>query len=836
VRFPGARDKTTIYAVPVIENLRPYCEDERGVYIVNTKTGQMEWAEISRTGRIIQDINTAILQLAEASAILFELTSERKYAAFSFAIIDTYLTGVKYSNEPIDLALGHQQTIIGLTSFEVIHERSIAIAARTYAHIDEYIMTHHSLSQSNLITALKKWVNVIIKNGVPFNNWNLFTATLVLEVASVLADDNAYDDRSGYQWFLNKILNVSSPRQWSFVDMIHRGFDSKTGFWGESPMYSLQMANNSSSLCNFIDEVFGVDIPDKLPIVMKSLRALPQYLFPNGFTTAYGDSVYQPLPTWGIVTIIKYLRRHGKLDEERDFRSLLGAIEASSPVNRIRGGIESTMTVHAKKNLPRTSSIASYVTPTFFAETASYFVQRNGFDPLNGLMIVEYGSKGNHMHANGIGMELYGKGLVMGLCSGIGTSYFQPDYLEYYSQFPAHNTVVVDGVSTYGAMRANHPLELQSCFPPLCDAADSFRQVTYSDIYFREPETNSDQSRLMSIIRLDSCNGYYVDIFRSRRRDGRDIKHEYFYQNLGQSLLFFDRNDSPMKLDPTSDLAFSDGDLFAYDYLSDKRCVNYQDDFKAIFSFETDGGKIAMNVWMKGNRERTIYSAMAPRSTALDGDILLSAKMVPPGIAAQRIPKLIVRQCGEAWTRPFIAIYEPAIGNSKAIKKIESFSPADAPKDFVGLVVDASPDARQYIFSLVDEPMALVAYNDKEFIGTYAVVSESGGQMQYLFLGRGLYLKMGHYEVRLLSEREGYVSLLIEEGSSHFGSSHAVALTLPAEAVVGRDLILATGSEEISVQGEVLCDRGKGRLRFKLPAVSHAFVRNLRRIHSGTMT
>ena len=32
------------------------------------------------------------------------------------------MTGLYYRNVPVDLNYGHQQTLVGMTSFEVIHE------------------------------------------------------------------------------------------------------------------------------------------------------------------------------------------------------------------------------------------------------------------------------------------------------------------------------------------------------------------------------------------------------------------------------------------------------------------------------------------------------------------------------------------------------------------------------------------------------------------------------------------------------------------------------------------------------------------------------------------
>jgi hypothetical protein len=47
VRYPGARDATTNYAAPTLEEMVPYAEDARGVYLRNRTTGQLEWTEPS---------------------------------------------------------------------------------------------------------------------------------------------------------------------------------------------------------------------------------------------------------------------------------------------------------------------------------------------------------------------------------------------------------------------------------------------------------------------------------------------------------------------------------------------------------------------------------------------------------------------------------------------------------------------------------------------------------------------------------------------------------------------------------------------------------------------
>ena len=39
-----------------------------------------------------------------------------------------------------------------------------------------------------------------------------------------------------------------------------------------------------------------------------------------------------------------------------------------------------------------------------------------------------------------------------------------------------------------------------------------YQPVSYSEVFFREPESQADQNRMMSIVTTGEKNGYYVDI------------------------------------------------------------------------------------------------------------------------------------------------------------------------------------------------------------------------------------------------------------------------------------------------------------------------------------
>ncbi len=45
------------------------------------------------------------------------MTGEKKYADLAASVFDTYMTGIYYRNVPKDLNHGHQQTLVGMSSF-----------------------------------------------------------------------------------------------------------------------------------------------------------------------------------------------------------------------------------------------------------------------------------------------------------------------------------------------------------------------------------------------------------------------------------------------------------------------------------------------------------------------------------------------------------------------------------------------------------------------------------------------------------------------------------------------------------------------------------------------
>ena len=176
VRYTGTRGTAATHGRPRLADVVPYDDDESGnVTFCNNALPErpMESVHPSKTGRNIESLNCEILGIARDAAFLYWMTDEEKFAKLAAGVFDTYMTGIYYRNVPVDLNYGHQQTLVGLTSFEVIHEDALHVAVPLYDFLYNYLKTNYPDKMEIYAGAFKKWTDNIIANGVPHNNWDL---------------------------------------------------------------------------------------------------------------------------------------------------------------------------------------------------------------------------------------------------------------------------------------------------------------------------------------------------------------------------------------------------------------------------------------------------------------------------------------------------------------------------------------------------------------------------------------------------------------------------------------------------------------------------------------
>jgi hypothetical protein len=220
-----------------------------------------------------------------------------------------------------------------------------------------------------------------------------------------------------------------------------------------------------------------------------------------------------------------------------------------------------------------------------------------------------------------------------------------------------------------------------------------------------------------------------------------------------------------------------------------------------------------MNMWMKGEKDREIFSVKSPKSKAID------RMGLPNEIVELPMPTIIARQTGEAWTKPFAVVFEPSTTSQpKSLVSIQSFKPVNAPADFVGVETEGKAGDKQFVFSATETGKHIV-YNEKAFSGTYAVISETKNGLQYLFLGNGKKITNGGYSLTAKSSAAS-AALEIKNNEWFFTSSSPVTVTIPAEKFKGATYRISIGNR--SFTGKKMVQKDKPVISFELPASAYS--------------
>jgi hypothetical protein len=772
VRFSGTRDWATDYMSPSLEEVEPYFDDERGMYLKNKQTKEMEWVHPSKSGHMIEGINAKIMSLVEDAAFLYWLTGDTKYADFAFPVYDTYMKGMYYREAPVDVTNSSQQNISGLATFEVIHEKIVISLAVSY----DFLFSYFAEKKYNLdvsAAVFQKWGDQIIKYGIPDNNWNFFQARFLTYIALALDNNEYYENGKGQQYYLDHTFSISTDRQIALQESI-LNYDQENGIWPECASYSMHVTSTLLEILTLLDNVTNVNEFEKFQIVEKATLAAFQYLFPSGYVVGFGDSHHQAIPSESFEFLISNYRKYEKSEKEKLITAFYKNLSTESHKNR--GNDLFALFFYVDELVETEESnvdelIGKLTTPTFYAPNVSWFVQRMGSGN-NATMVSTFGAFGNHAHANGIAIELYANNYVLAPDMGRGPSYWHTDHRDYYSRYPAHNTVVVDGISDSEAMRVEHPFKLDNHFPESENKNNVFKQVTFSKVSFVEPKTLANQQRLTAIVNTPSGKGYVLDVFRSERPDSETQKHEYFFHNLGQSLTFFDENDSQLLSTPSNTLN-AEGNIKAYDYFSDEKSLSSDENVKALFSLESEGHKNSlMKVWIKGGENQEYFSVNGPKSNAI------AKETAPVEMLDEKIPALVIRKNGEAWNKPFVTVLNPYIeGESQVVSGVDFPDLADNKTAQIINVNHENGTTKDYIVATTSENDIV---DSDEFYqkGLLSINREADKEMEFIFAAGVIRYTHKGWEIHSIREA---VTLSIEKCERGFEiqNDKAVLIGIP---------------------------------------------------------
>ena len=103
-------------------------------------------------------------------------------------------------------------------------------------------------------------------------------------------------------------------------------------------------------------------------------------------------------------------------------------------------------------------------------------------------------------------------------------------------------------------------------------------------------------------------------------------------------------------------IAFRESGVYGLSYITDKYVRQGKGDLQATFDWNRPEGLIRVRVFMNDTEDRSFIQALAPATEGL-------SRVKDPNYNItrdSRTPVLVVRQMGEAWDRPFVAVIDPS--------------------------------------------------------------------------------------------------------------------------------------------------------------------------------
>lgn len=821
-RFAGARNWVTHFSLPKkLEDLRPFNDRSGRICLMNSRSGEYEWTEPAQTGRAVEIINQRIMTVAARAAFLWWVTGEEPYARFAADILWTYMDGFSLVTAPrVEDSDDDTDRVIGMTSFEVIHEDIVTPLSVAYDFV------HGALERAGrdprvVQDGLRRIIDRVIDGGDGAGNWNLNQARIIAYGGLVLEDDASYADGRGRQHYADIVLRARLPRQTGILHVIAGEIDEGTALWPEVPAYGFRAIQDLLHIATLVGDASGRTVLDSA-LLKLAVVAQNELVYPNGLSLGLGDSDQAQFDTVAAELAIAAARASGDAATEERLAAILSAkIADRSYVRGTHGDLVLALAKFVDEH--RASTGARTAQPrTFYAKPLNVIIQRNLADQReHALAAAMFGTDGGHVHSNGLAIELYGAGLVLAPDLGRGGSYWQDDHVEYYSQPPAHNTVIVDGRSNYPTYGDGHvPMTLERVEPPRGHPGVS-PNLSFARSSFAYASPAAVQARTLTLFRTSSTSGFYVDVFASRKlgRDESDARkddsyHDYLYHGLGQALELFDPSGERLSGAASSVLSSAHGNLKGYDYFKNETSVPWAGDLRGVFSLDCGAGapRRAMSLWMLGQEGRTVFSVEGPPCWA-------ARSRLPRAVAELSMPTLVVRQAGDAWRYPFVAVLEPHFQPDGAtIRSIRAgaitgrtgapFAPPTLGVEVSGRLPRESSASRQREFAA-----AVVmgdGLGDIEVIGPVAFECELAsifsidGVLEELYLGYGRKLAVGEASIEAI----GGCSVSASFRRWHDGWRYSctgeveVRLTIPKGAIhrrlaAGRDCFLAATSSQI---------------------------------------
>lgn len=720
-------------------------------------------------------IHRTILNDGVECAILYYLTEDEKYAQIASDIVYQYVKMISIK-DPLKLKFYHKKFNHLIQTRE--HFPRVAMI---YDFVQPYLTKPstkvYDISTKNKVRfnfkiaqkAFEVMVNNVIKLGG--NNSN----HPVLELPGALYAIICMDNKIARDRYFDKILNgLARSRQPGINWMLNR-FSKEDRLWPESAGYGKFTHALFIQLMNIIDRYQpNLKIIDNHKDILESVFIYENFLYPNGTTMAYGD-IGRSFTNHAHIfrNVLKIAERKGYTalknraatvlqkiyKEEGGYNPIIKnqRLEWNNPLQLLWGVNIDTLVSDAGE--PKYTTVK--------ATHAGIVMQRNYSgkdDKQNGLMYYTGGGTYVHAHASGLDMELYGSGYVIGPEYGGSASGYGSELHEQYAvSYAAHNTIIVNGTSGRGSKTNGNSTWQNIVNPVVLEASEPKPYVnaiaqnfSFSTQFLDDVINNVNQQRTNSIVRTSATSGYYVDIFRSVSIIKNNF-HDYLFHGLGDKMQIKSKNNNLFMVDTPNRFQNDTGDARKQPgwrwFSNAKTSLLTSDPVTTRFDLQVTKDYLHMSI--PGGVTKEYSAVLAPPT-----------QEVSNGYDKKDTQVFIMRKYGEAWNKPFIAIYEPSKSNKPTVKRTENII---IDNKIIGVKVISKVDGQ--------EIQDIILSNDNDtttlklpkfnivFTGRFAIVRtliKANKTNVYLYLGDGKELHFLNKKVKGDIDGKAYLEFIMK--------------------------------------------------------------------------
>jgi hypothetical protein len=835
VRVTYARAATGSTPLAPIDKIIPY----GGGGLPLFKDGAWTQVPFTQTGLGTETFNQAILDEAYRAAIIYYLTGDKSYARFAADILWVFVRGASFQRQ---LNPQEDYDSNGYLSYETLGDtRHFATIALTYDFLYNYLQQDYFTAPEfkNGITGQrwavaqpggKSWANdrihlmfekfldnKIERGGGLRGNWNMNEQQSSTLYALALDDDSAYADHRGREYYVQQLVYGKVTRgNGPLAEVARANLNADTGLWPEAPSGYGQGSIAQLVRLGFWYWKNGIDLLGGDPLLKKAALSFPEISFPNGISTNWGDGSYSPIQTEEAEEMVAYARAHDDVNTEETFSAL---IQFAGQRN-FKSEYYSALFFFVPELKPISTQIL-YPRVSYSQDHSLIFERNLSDNPQDALAytVFGFGARSGHRQPNGMAMELYGRGEVEAFSPGQGHDYWSDDHIRYQSNVAGHNDVIPNGMRAEDKMPQD--LVVLHAEPEVAAGEDPKFQLSpyfqFTDTFddFKTGIAEAHQRRVMGIVRLSQQSGYYIDVFRSRMEGSKDDHHDYLYHNLGSKV---ELTNSLGGKAESSASSFTQDSGPGYDFFSDVRQFSGAPDHVADFDMGYDG--IHMKAFLLGGESRTLYSMNAPVMWRTNVESLRTDKT----------SAVIVRQAGEAWKRPFIAVYEP-FGNGVAsqVKAVHALATGGGPADLVAVEIDHT-EGNDFMLSATDSSPSSVVRNIS-FAGIYGVVASRLNGETTFYLGCGRILRKGNIGIGFdHGDHAATVTVFSQGGRPHekgiaqYSSQTPFRLSLPASSLSGTRNRSWIATSRAGIMPIKVVSIGNDEIELQVPAASDAFI------------